>query len=149
MNYKNWTLNVIFNYVYGNDVFNRSYHEYTLGAGYGTLNMFNDELNRWSVNNTSGSIPRAHSNNLDRMLISSRVMQDGSYLRMKNVTLNYQFPLKWINKVGLSNLNLYVSGENLLTWTGFRGADPESVGTGYDETYPNARSFTLGLNVSF
>ena len=149
LNYKNWTLNVIFNYVYGNDVFNRSYHEYTLGAGYGTLNMFNDELNRWSVNNTSGSIPRAHSNNLDRMLISSRVMQDGSYLRMKNVTLNYQFPLKWINKVGLSNLNLYVSGENLLTWTGFKGADPESVGTGYDETYPNARSFTLGLNVSF
>lgn len=48
-----------------------------------------------------------------------------------------------------ANLNLYVSGENLLTWTGFKGADPESVGTGYDETYPNARSFTLGLNVSF
>ena len=83
------------------------------------------------------------------MLISSRLVQNGSYLRMKNVTLNYQFPAKWISKAGLSNLSIYVSGENLLTWTKFKGADPESVGTGYDETYPNARSFTVGLNVSF
>lgn len=147
--YKNWTLNMMFNYVYGNDVFNRSYHEYTLGAGYGFQNMFTDVLDRWSVDNTTGSIPRAHSNNLDRMLISSRLVQDGSYLRMKNVTLNYQFPTKWINKCGLSNLNIYVSGENLLTWTKFKGSDPESVSTGYDETYPNARAFTIGLNVSF
>ena len=149
LSYKNFSLNMVFNYVYGNDVFNRSYHEYTLGAGYGFLNMFEDEMDRWSVNNTQGSIPRAHSNNLDRMLVSSRVMQDGSYLRMKTVTLNYQFPVQWIKKIGLSSLNLYVSGENLLTWTKFKGADPESVGTNYDETYPNARSFTVGLNVSF
>lgn len=149
LSYKNWSLNMVFNYVYGNDVFNRSYHEYTLGAGYGFLNLFNDELDRWNVNNVGGSIPRAHSNNLDRMLISNRVVQDGSFLRMKNVMLNYQFPTKWISKVGLSNLSVYVSGENLLTWTSFRGSDPESVGTGYDETYPNARSFTMGLNVSF
>ena len=83
------------------------------------------------------------------MLVSSRVMQDGSYLRMKNIALNYQFPSQWISKAGLSSLNIYVSGENLLTWTKFKGSDPESVSTGYDETYPNARSFTIGLNVSF
>lgn len=147
--YKNWSLNVVFNYVYGNDVFNRSYHEYTLGAGYGFQNMFSDALNRWSVNNQGGDIPRAHSNNLDRMLVSSRLVQDGSYLRMKNLMLNYQFPHQWIKKIGLSSLNLYVAGENLWTWTKFKGADPESVSTGYDETYPNARAFTFGLNLSF
>ena len=147
--YKNWSLNVVFNYVYGNDVFNRSYHEYTLGAGYGFQNMFSDVLNRWSVDNQNGDIPRAHSNNLDRMLISSRVVQDGSYLRMKNIMLTYQFPLQWIKKIGLGSLNLYVAGENLWTLTGFKGSDPESVSTGYDETYPNARAFTFGLNLSF
>ena len=147
--YKNWSLNVVFNYVYGNDVFNRSYHEYTLGAGYGFQNMFSDALNRWSVDNQGGDIPRAHSNNLDRMLVSSRLVQDGSYLRMKNLMLNYQFPHQWIKKIGLSSLNLYVAGENLWTWTKFKGADPESVSTGYDETYPNARAFTFGLNLSF
>lgn len=147
--YKNWSLNVVFNYVYGNDVFNRSYHEYTLGAGYGFQNMFSDALNRWSVNNQGGDIPRAHSNNLDRMLVSGRLVQDGSYLRMKNLMLNYQFPHQWIRKIGLSSLNLYVAGENLWTWTKFKGADPESVSTGYDETYPNARAFTFGLNLSF
>lgn len=83
------------------------------------------------------------------MLVSGRLVQDGSYLRMKNLMLNYQFPHQWIRKIGLSSLNLYVAGENLWTWTKFKGADPESVSTGYDETYPNARAFTFGLNLSF
>lgn len=149
LRYQNISLNAAFTYVYGNDVFNRSYHEYTLGAGYGFLNLMKDELNRWSVNNVHGSIPRANSNNLDRMLVSSRLVQSGSFLRMKNITLNYAFPKAWISKVGLSSLDFYISGENLLTMTGYKGADPETPGTGYDETYPLAKSFTIGLNVSF
>lgn len=149
LRWRNLSLNAAFTYVYGNDIFNRSYHEYTLGAGYGFLNLMEDEKNRWSVNNTSGTIPRANSNNLDRMLVSSRLVQSGSFLRMKNITLNYSFPKAWISRIGLSSLDFYISGENLLTVTGYKGADPESPGTGYDETYPLAKSFTMGLNVTF
>lgn len=149
VSYKNFTLGAVFNYVYGNDVWNRSYHEYTLGAGYGFQNMMTDVKDRWSVDNQKGSIPRAHSNNLERMLISSRVMQDGSYLRMKTATLTYNFPEKLLKKMQLSSLSLYVSGENLLTWTKYKGNDPESVSSGYDETYPNAKGVSFGINVSF
>lgn len=149
VSYKNFTLGAVFNYVYGNDVWNRAYHEYTLGAGYGFQNMMTDVKDRWSVNNQNGSVPRAHANNLERMLVSSRVMQDGSFLRMKTLTLNYSFPAKILRHLKVSNLNLYVSGENLLTWTKYKGNDPESVSTGYDETYPNAKGVSFGLNVSF
>jgi TonB-linked SusC/RagA family outer membrane protein len=147
--YKNLSLNLAFNYVYGNDVFNRSYHEYTLGAGYGFQNMMTDVLNRWSVNNQKGNIPRAHSNNLDRMLISSRLVEDGSYLRLKTATLNYRLPKSFISKFGINDFNVYLAGENLFTLTHYKGADPESVSYGYNETYPNAKAFVLGLNVSF
>lgn len=149
LSYKNWSLDLAFNYVYGNDVFNRSYHEYTLGAGFGFQNMMSDALNRWNVDNTGGDIPRAHANNLDRMLISSRLVQDGSYLRLKTATLNYRFPKALLSKVSISDLALFVSGENLFTLTKYKGSDPESVGSGYNETYPNAKAFTFGINLSF
>lgn len=149
ISYKNFSLNAAFNYVYGNKIFNRSYHEYTLGAGYGWTNMMTDQLNRWSVENQGGEIPRAHSTNLDRMLISSRLMQNGSYLRMKAVTLAYDFPQKLIRPMFMSNLRLYITGENLFTITKFKGGDPESPGTVEFETYPNSKAVIFGLNVSF
>lgn len=147
--YKGFSLDLNFNYVYGNMIYNRSYHEYTLGAGYGFQNMTSDQLDRWTVDNQSGSVPRANSNNLDRMLQSSRLMQDGSFLRLKAATLAYDFPQAWMQKIKLNSLRLYVSGENLLTWTNYKGADPESPGSGYDETYPNARGVSFGLSISF
>lgn len=76
-------------------------------------------------------------------------MQDGSFLRMKTLSLTYNFPAKILRQLKLSNLSLYVSGENLLTWTNYKGNDPESVSSGYDETYPNAKGVSFGLNVSF
>ncbi len=147
--YKNLSLNMAFNYVYGNDVWNRSYHEYTLNAGYGTINLREDALQRWTVDNTNTDMPRAHSNNLNRMAVSSRLVQDGSYLRCKVATLNYQVPATLINRIGLSDLNVYVSAENFFTLTKYKGQNPESVSAGYDESYPNARSFAFGVNLSF
>lgn len=149
VSYKNFSLSGVFNYVYGNKIFNRSYHEYTLGAGYGWTNLMTDNLDRWSVDNQAGEVPRSHSTNLDRMLISSRLMENGSYLRMKALTLAYDFPQVLIKPLLMTNLRLYVTGENLLTLTQFKGSDPESPGTVEFENYPNSKAIVFGLNVSF
>lgn len=148
VSYKNFSLDLNFNYVYGNKIFNRSYHEYTLGAGYGFMNLTSDMFDRWTPSNQGGDIPRAHANNLDRMLISSRLMQDGSYLRLKTATLRYNFPEKILKTIYMSNLSVYISGENLWTWTGYKGMNPESPGP-WSESYPCAKAVTFGLNVNF
>ena len=88
---------------------------------------------------------------------SSRFVEDGSYLRLKTVTLSYNFPKKWLNKIHLSRLQAYVTGQNLFTLTKYKGYDPE-VGSLYGNTlyngidygrYPSPRIYTFGLNVSF
>lgn len=149
VSYKGLSLNAVFNYVYGNDVWYRAYHEYTLGGGFGPLNMKTDMMNRWILENTKTNQPRAHANSLDRMLISSRLIEDGSYLRMKVITLSYDLPNKLIKNIGASNLRVYVTGQNLWTWTKYKGFDPESPGTGYDETYPNTKGLIFGVNIGF
>lgn len=148
VSYKNFSLDLNFNYVYGNKIFNRSYHEYTLGAGYGFMNLTSDMFDRWTPGNQSGEVPRSHANNLDRMLISSRLMQDGSCLRLKTATLRYNFPERMLKAIFMSNLSVYVSGENLWTWTGYKGMNPESPGL-WSESYPCAKAVTFGLNVNF
>lgn len=149
VSYKGFSLNTVFNYVYGNDVFNRSHHEHTLGAGFGFHNMKTDVMDRWTPEHTATMQPRAHANNLDRMLISSRLMEDGSYLRMKTLTLAYSFSPKLLETILLSNLRLYVTGQNLLTFTKYRGFDPETPAGGKQENYPNTKGFTFGINIGF
>lgn len=88
---------------------------------------------------------------------SSRFVEDGSYLRLKTVTLSYNFPKKWLNKIHLSRLQAYVTGQNLFTLTKYKGYDPEvnafggdSVAQGVDYgTYPQSRAVIFGLNVEF
>jgi hypothetical protein len=81
--------------------------------------------------------------------------RDGSYLKLSNITLGYTFPKKIVNKIGLSKLRLYATGNNLLTWTKYTGYDPEVSSNalfsrGIDNaSYPNARTFTFGFNASF
>ncbi|MBT32395.1 MAG: hypothetical protein CMO01_22255, partial [Thalassobius sp.] len=78
-----------------------------------------------------------------------------SYLRLRNIRLGYSLPQKWIQSAGIRNFELYVSGDNLLTFTGYSGMDPEvgvnsSYGEGYSSTlYPVAKRVSLGLNLSF
>ena len=148
VSYKRFTLDAAFNYVYGNQIFNRSFHEFTLGAGYGFQNLSAAMLDRWTVDHPEGSVPRAHANNLDRMIISSRLMEDGSFLRLKVMTLSYSVPQHILERVFVDNLRVYISGENIWTLTNFRGADPESPG-GWGESYPKPRAFSFGLNLGF
>ena len=85
---------------------------------------------------------------------SDLYIQDGSYLRLKNLQLGYTLPAKWTNAILINSLRVYVAAENLLTLTTYRGYDPEisSGGTslGIDKgVYPQARTYYVGLNVSF
>jgi hypothetical protein len=75
-------------------------------------------------------------------------MVNGSYLRLKNASLGYTVPTKFTKKVGISNLRLYASGYNLLTWTAFKYLDPELADYAWTY-YPQQRTFTFGLDLSF
>ena len=105
--------------------------------------------NSWRPDNTNAEYPRlstvASSNSSE---VSDFWKRNGAYLRLKNVTLGYTFPKKWMKKAGINNLRLFASGFNLLTFTDFKYLDPESsnVIQGY---YPQQRTFTFGIDVTF
>ena len=95
----------------------------------------------------------------DNDRISDRYVEDGSYIRLKNISLGYTFPKKMITKLGLSNLRVYANIQNLLTITGYDGYDPEVGASTQDSTgltygldngrYPSPTTYSFGLNLSF
>ncbi len=159
-----WTLgfNATFNYAqfdlsfliigtYGNDIFNgmqRPDLRYT--------NRTIDALDRWTGEGTSNTVPRytwVDVNNNNR--ISDLYIEDGSFLRMKNIQLGYTIPVAILNRIQANTWRIYVSAENLFTLTNYTGADPEigalsSFDIGIDRgVYPQARTFRLGTTISF
>ncbi len=117
-----------------------------------------DDVTNVRVSNPNTTIPRAtiHDPN-DNDRISDRYIEDGSYLRLKNVTLGYTFPKRSIAKMGLTNLRMYVNIQNLFTITGYSGYDPEIGAStasanvyGLDNgRYPSPTVYSFGLNVAF
>lgn len=115
-------------------------------------------LNRWTPSNPSNRYPRALAGeNQDVNIFSSAVVEDASYVRLRNVTLGYTLPLSIAEKLSMRSLRVYVSGTNLITWTRYKGYDPEAnfygqstsfIGADYGG-YPLARTFQLGLNIGF
>ncbi len=129
--YENFTLNVFFNFSYGNDVFNgtRRYVEVMKGID----NMTSYVLDRWQEPGDVTQMPRATNadpNENDR--VSSRFIEDGSYLKLKSMRLGYQLPASLLNRHGISGLQVYIQGQNLLTFTQYRGMDPEVNYAGQD-----------------
>ena len=112
-------------------------------------------LDRWIGEGTSNTIPRfSFSDNNGNWLSSDLYVKDGDYMRIKNVTLGYTLPINIVNKAFVNSLRFYVAAENLFTFTKYDGFDPEisSGGTslGIDRgIYPQARTYTVGLNLSF
>ena len=108
-------------------------------------------LDRWHGEGTSNTNFRIVEGDNNNYQISDWFVQDGSYLRLKVAQLGYTLPRQLVNNIGIQNLRVYIQGENLLTFTGYDGYDPE-VGTrnGLDSgTYPSARTITLGASVTF
>ncbi len=163
--FKGFDLQLFFQGVYGNEIYNAVRHR-TEGAGNdATLSTsmrnvwidYSDVMKSsleaksidWSqLVNVEGTIPNPNGNPMNRET-SDRLVESGSYLRLKNIQLGYTLPKKITEKAGISRCRFYLSGSNLLTWTNYSGYDPE-VGSGIDYgNYPQARTYTLGVNLDF
>ncbi len=151
LEYKGFDFSLLINSSLGNDIFNgmqRRDLRYT--------NRSVDILDRWTGEGTSNTQPRftwIDTNNNNR--ISDLYIEDGSYVRVKNMQLGYNLPLPIISKIGAKNLRIYFSAENLLTISAYSGADPEigamsSTDIGIDRgVYPQSRTFRFGTSVKF
>ena len=150
--YKNFDLNVFVQGSQGNDVL--SYTLLELETISGINNATTEALKRWTPTNTNTNVPRAFAGRPQR--VSTRWIFDGSYVRLKNVAFGYNFPTSITQKLSMQRLRIYVSAQNLLTSTNYRGYDPEvnyrnsnfNAGVDYG-SYPNAKSITAGINVGF
>ncbi|WP_374163134.1 SusC/RagA family TonB-linked outer membrane protein [Arcticibacter sp. MXS-1] len=155
LRYKNLSLSIFLQGVQGNDLFNASRME--LEGLYDSKNQSKDVLRRWTPDNRNTDIPRAAKGNTDNVRASSRFVEDGSYLRLKSVTLNYALGKSLLRRTGLGRVNVYVTGQNLFTITNYKGFDPEvsvntpnGPGMGIDYgTYPQSRTFIFGVNLDF
>jgi hypothetical protein len=152
-NWKNFDLNIFFAWSYGNDVLNANRLVFESGWRSQT-NQLASYADRWSPENPASNIPRVNA--VGREEYSSRVIEDGSFLRLKNVSLGYTLPSRSLRKAGISQMRVYVSADNIWTLTGYSGPDPEvstrnSVLTpGFDwSAYPRAFGFTAGVNLTF
>lgn len=148
--WKNFDLEVYFQGVAGNKIYNSN--RASLEAMSVAQNQMTTVLERWRGEGTSDSMPRAVFGDPNKNTrTSNRFIEDGSYLRLKNITLGYTLPERISKKALMSSVRFYVSGQNLLTLTRYTGLDPEiSSGTGDDNNvYPVSRNITFGLNVSF
>ena len=157
---------LFFQGVYGNDIYN-ALRERTEGSGSSNLlatymkdnvwigyndqvqyNMVKAGVDFVKLENRNGSIPNPNGSSMN-MANSSRFIEDGSYFRLKNLTIGYTFPKKWTQKFYCQRLRLYMTASNLFTITKYTGYDPE-VGGGVDYgNYPQSRTFTFGLNLTF
>ena len=155
-NYKNWSLSTFFSGEFGFDIYNGTRKQLEFMT-YGNLytNRGVDVLNAWTPENTGASIPAlttVDDNNETRM--STYFVEDGSYMKCKYIKLSYRFDQPWMKTIGLSALNVYGQVENVFTITKYSGLDPEvplsTYGARIDNgPYPRARTFSVGLNVSF
>jgi len=155
--YKGIELSIFVQGSQGNDILNLTRRAGTLNANLYT-NQLAEAIDFYSPTNTDASLPRptnalSHPNNK----ISDRYVEDGSYLRIQNVTLGYSIPTDVISKLKLSRLRIYASVQNLYTFTDYSGYDPEVGSFNQDALfmnidngrYPTPRTFTMGMNVEF
>jgi TonB-linked SusC/RagA family outer membrane protein len=147
-------LNIFFQWSYGSDILNANRIMFDNGYNQKWTNMYRSYKDRWTMDNPTSDTPRIGATNT--LQYSTRYVEDGSYLKLRNVTLGYTFPKKALKKMNISNLRLYVSAENLGTITKYSGMDPEvstrhSVLTpGFDwSAYPRAFSASFGVNLTF
>ncbi|OGX90552.1 SusC/RagA family TonB-linked outer membrane protein [Hymenobacter coccineus] len=150
LGYKGFDLSFFIQGVQGNDVYNLNRY-ITEGALYGTTNGTTNVLNRWTGTGTSNDVPRAivgdPNNNLR---VSTHYIEDGSYVRLKNLTLGYTLPSTILSRISASQLRVYVTAQNLVTLTKYAGFDPEVSASGVDlGIYPQTRVFLAGLNIGF
>ena len=151
MSYRGISLSVLIQGTYGNDIFDASRME--MEGMYDGKNQSTVVLDRWQVPGQITSVPKSKF----KMLNSTYFVEDGSYLRVKDITLSYSFPSSMLSKIGIKRLQTYVTANNLYTITNYKGMDPEVNQWGNSGsvqgidwgTYPQSKSFIIGLNIEF
>lgn len=146
--YRNFDMQVFLQGVAGNDIYNAN--RVTLEGMYTVRNQTKKVLNRWTGEGTSNSMPRAiYSDPNKNTRTSTRFIEDGSYLRLKNLTLGYTLPESLIKKASINSLRFYMSAQNLLTLTKYSGFDPEIQGGVDNSNYPLTRTISFGVDLKF
>jgi len=145
--YKGFDLQLFFQGVHGNEIYNAVRLRTESKGDEATLST--DMKNVWSASNPDGNIPNPFGNSINRDP-SSRFVENGSYLRLKNIQLGYAIPKSLIKNVGINSIRIYVAATNLFTITDYKGYDPEVGGAGVDYgNYPQARTYTIGAKFNF
>jgi TonB-linked SusC/RagA family outer membrane protein len=153
--YRNFELNMNTVFSYGNDIYNGT--RVQMEDMQGASNMFASTINRWTLQNQNNTMPRMYRSK-SVMRVSSQYVEDGSYLRIQNITLGYNVPSSALLFTKyVTGLRLYTSLQNFFTFTGYSGNNPEvskygsnNVGIGYDNfTYPLTKTVMFGLNINF
>jgi len=157
--YKNIDLSFLMNWSYGNDVYNKNL--YALTATHLTrTNKVDTVLDRWTPFNNNTNVPSIRGNvdvqGNNNITADDTYIEDGSYLRLANISFSYKINKKYIEKLSLKELKLYGAVDNVYVWTNYSGADPDvSVGNnqltpGIDfDAYPRARTFRFGVKATF
>lgn len=160
-NYKNFDVSMFFQGSFGNKIYSQINQDIEgFYRGFTVTQRYFDE--RWTGEGTSSTQPRpAWTSKSNNARPSSRFLEDGSYLRLKNLQVGYTFPKESLGTTGLEQVRIYLSGSNLLTFTKYSGMDPEmtvsdnsrnegDIAMGIDwGTYPSAMTIMLGLNINF
>jgi TonB-linked SusC/RagA family outer membrane protein len=156
LKYKNFDLSFFIQFSGGNQIYNN-----TRAFSEGMNSVFGQTaavLNRWTPTNTNTNIPRAVYNDFNNnRRVSDRFLEDGDFIRLKNATIGYSLNPSLAKRLKLSSLRIYASGQNIYTKTKYSGLDPEvstfsdtNTAPGTDFlTFPQARTFTFGINVGF
>ena len=144
--WKAFDFSIFFQGVKGADIFDATYRQDIASGNYPTW-----VLQRWTGEGTSNTVPTLGDSK--NWVCSDMYIQDGSYLRLKNITLGYTLHPSISHKIGINRLRIFARGENLFTWTKYWGFDPEigsgstSLGVDYG-IYPQARTYSVGFNIS-
>ena len=147
--WKGFDFNIFFQGVAGNEVFDGTFRSDVTSGNYPSW-----MLGRWTGEGTSNKYPRLALGDDTNWQVSDLYVCDGSYFRLKNITVGYTLPQHLTRKVCIERLRIYFQAENLATWTKYWGFDPEissgATSLGVDRgVYPQARTFTIGANISF
>jgi TonB-linked SusC/RagA family outer membrane protein len=148
LNYKQLELSFIFAYSLGGKVLDADYINLLSGAVNPGRNWSPELLSRWTPDHTNTNVPRFTTDNLNWTSTSTRFLYDATYARLKQLSLGYNIPEKWLGRIGFRSAKVYGLAENLLTFYGHQGMDPEQAvdGTTYYQ-YPQMKTVSVGIQI--
>ncbi|GGD14525.1 SusC/RagA family TonB-linked outer membrane protein [Flavobacterium orientale] len=148
--YKGFFLDALFTYAIGAYKFDIDYDGLMDIRNSTNFPVSTDLFNAWTPTNTDTNVPALNANNYDTgSVLSDRFLRDASYMRLRNLTVGYSVPAKFLERSSINTIRLRVQAENYFTFTNWKGFDPESYVTSQTGYYPTPKIITFGLDVNF